>query len=1498
VPERVAGRRLTIQLSGATVPASLRRIELEVHVGGQAYQQTLPPVPNQTHTFTWDGTLYGRPVQGRLQARVRVGYVYGAVYYTVKPEAARSFGRFRGTVLATSASSPEFVVWQEHRSTVGTWDARGQGLGAWTLSTHHAYAPHGQDLYLGDGGRRSARLIGQSVTSATAAESTNATEAFAVTPEGTLYVAATPHHRVLRVEPGGLTTVVVGTGSPGCGGPALGPLHRLNRPSGLAAGPGGTVEVTVPSESGGFVTRHEPRAILYIADAFCHQIHEVRPIGGSLFVQTIAGDGTPGYEVGALGGDEIAAVIARLNFPGGLAVGPDGSLYIADTGNHRIRRIARGPNDSLAFGIITTVAGSGVAGSGGDGGHATDAQLRSPRGLAVGVDGSLFIADTGNHRIRRVAPNGIITTVAGNGVPGFSGDDGLATLARLTSPRGVEPAPDGSLFVADSGNDRLRRVVGGNIGTVAGGDIAASSNEGVPAARARLSNPGALRLTPDRSLLVADTGSGRILRLGAALPGFSVADIAVASEDGGEVYQFDGTGRHLATRHALTGGLLQTFSYDAEGRLAAMTDGDGNVTAIERDGSGSPTAIVAPLGQRTTLALDGRGYLASLTNPAGETRRFTYHDAGGLLATHTDPRGGVHRYTHDALGYLVRDEDPAGGFVALARTQTPDGFRVTRTTAGGHVRSYLVEKRPDGGQRWETTLAAGTRTEFVLGANRSFTVTLADGTVTTGRQSPDPRFGMQAPLIDSATTATPGGLRSTVTMSRAVTLAEVQDPSSLLTLTETLTVNGSTFTFRYEAAPRTATLTTPAGRQESAVLDGQGRVVSLQVPGLAPREFAYDGRGRPTSITQGSGASTRRVEVAYDADGYPRTITASGLRALVFGRDAAGRVTTETFADGREVRYTHDPSGNVISISPPGRPPHVFAFTPLDLLASYTPPDAGAGPGSTGYTYDLERNLARITRADETPIDFEYDGAGRLAAVTLPRGRLGFGYHPTTGKLITTTAPDGGTLVDSYDGMLRTGTTWSGAVTGAVAAIHDADFLVASRSVDGAHTVTLQHDRDGELVRAGGLTITRDPLNGLVTGTTLSAMTDSRGYNEFGELISYRATAGGPPIYAVDYTRDGVGRIVVRTETLDGVTTSVGFVYDQEGRLQEVRQGGATVRAYAYDSNDNRQSVTGPGGTLAGTYDAQDRLLAYGAATYAYTADGELRSKTAAGQTTEYRYDELGNLLRVVLPGGAQIDYVVDGRNRRVGKRLNGTSVQGFLYADQLRPVAELDGSGAVVSRFVYGPDPNVPAYLVRGGVTYRIVSDHLGSPRLVVDVATGAIVQRIDYDEFGVVLRDTNPGFQPFGFAGGLYDADTRLTRFGVRDYDAETGRWTVKDPVGYAGGINLYGYVANDPVNVTDPPGTGIDPEPTLGPSETSKQWAREAMKEMKQSELAKKAREAAEAARKAKEATKGSPLLRWLKGLFRGSTGCTPMIFIVPPPELLCEDIPGPGCSDVRA
>ena len=184
---------------------------------------------------------------------------------------------------------------------------------------------------------------------------------------------------------------------------------------------------------------------------------------------------------------------------------------------------------------------------------------------------------------------------------------------------------------------------------------------------------------------------------------------------------------------------------------------------------------------------------------------------------------------------------------------------------------------------------------------------------------------------------------------------------------------------------------------------------------------------------------------------------------------------------------------------------------------------------------------------------------------------------------------------------------------------------------------------------------------------------------------------------SVTYTRDVLGRITSKTETSDGETHTYVYRYDLRGRLYEVEKDSVVVESYDYDANGNR---------VGGTYDDQDRLLAYDGKTYTYTANGELAS---CSDGTAYSYDVQGALLSVDLPDGRLIEYVIDGQGRRVGKKVDGVLQWGLLYRSQLQPVAMLDGSGAVLDRYVYGCcGRNVPEYLERGGT---FVSDRDGPP-------------------------------------------------------------------------------------------------------------------------------------------------------------------------------------------
>jgi RHS repeat-associated protein len=374
---------------------------------------------------------------------------------------------------------------------------------------------------------------------------------------------------------------------------------------------------------------------------------------------------------------------------------------------------------------------------------------------------------------------------------------------------------------------------------------------------------------------------------------------------------------------------------------------------------------------------------------------------------------------------------------------------------------------------------------------------------------------------------------------------------------------------------------------------------------------------------------------------------------------------------------------------------------------------------------------------------------------------------------------------------------------------YDNNFRVTGLTVNGANAITLGYDNDNLLTSAGSLTLSRDAQNGRLTGTTLGSLSTTHTYDDsVGTLKGSTATYSSTTLLDFQYTRDTLDRITQVIETVQGTSQTWSYAYDSVGRLDQVRLNTVLVADYTYDGNGNRTGLTTTGGSVTGTADDQDRLLTYGTNSYTYSSNGELTMKVNGTDTTRYTYDVLGNLLQVKLNNDATtIEYLVDGQNRRIGRKVNGVLTQGFLYQGQLAPIAELDGSNNVVSRFIFGSRVNVPEYMVKSGVTYRLLTDHLGSVRLVVNTADGSVVQRIDYDEYGRVTQNTNPGFQPFGFAGGLYDDATKLVRFGARDYDAETGRWTAKDPLGITSGeSSRYAYVLNDPISNIDPTGREV--------------------------------------------------------------------------------------------
>ena len=507
--------------------------------------------------------------------------------------------------------------------------------------------------------------------------------------------------------------------------------------------------------------------------------------------------------------------------------------------------------------------------------------------------------------------------------------------------------------------------------------------------------------------------------------------------------------------------------------------------------------------------------------------------------------------------------------------------------------------------------------------------------------------------------------------------------------------------------------------------------------------------------------------------------------------------------------YTYDGAGNLASITPPSRPSHGFAHSLTGLRTAWTPPLA-AGAGATTFDYDDDQAIAAVHRPDGSAIAVERDDAGRPTAIEHPDGRVELTYDPDGGQPAGVTVPGGQSIGWTHDGSVTTSEAMTGEIAGEVSQQRDGEGRLKTSTVTGTPAVGYDYDGGGLLRHAGLLSLIRDQTTGFLSGTELDELTTEIGYDGYGDVSSLTASFGDE-LFSESVQRDDGARIVSQTETVDGDERQLTYTYDDAGRLETVRHDGQLAVSYEYDANGNRIGEHPAGEpAVSASFDDQDRLLQRGSVDYGWTAAGELRSRTdtSTDETTTYAYDALGGLTRVQLPDSHQIDYVLDGLGRRVAKKLDGELQYGLLYGETSRPSAELAPDGSIRTRFVYGTRSTVPDYMQRNGHTYRFITDHLGSPRLLIDTSSGAIAQKLSYDAFGRVTEDTNPGFQPFGYAGGLYDPDTKLIRFGARDYDPETGRWTTKDPLDFgAGDTNLYAYVFADPINLTDPSGQIVD-------------------------------------------------------------------------------------------
>lgn len=955
----------------------------------------------------------------------------------------------------------------------------------------------------------------------------------------------------------------------------------------------------------------------------------------------------------------------------------------------------------------------------------------------------------------------------------------------------------------------------------------------------------------------------------------SVSFREVPSEDGSEIYSFYLDGRHYQTKDARTGVVVRQFNYDATSRLLASFEEHGLVSLVVR----TPTSanIVSPFGHQTLITFDSNGYAKSIDRPGNADVKLM-HDAGGLLRTLTDENLGEHTYDFDSNGKLVSDTSPgtppsvqtlAAGVTngegekmraSYARYSGGGEREVVYSDGSGATATASFEKtvtaKTDGstttlnwrwhGAMYQLRTVASTVTQLpgtpVLEKSEGTQASRAGDTWTD-------LFSTNASVTAVVTTKDPlSGAASVVARSAmGRTITSILDPRGRPSSIQAGDLQP--IQFSYDAYGRVSTVTRQStegdvetvatmayyGVQDTA---GAGHLKSAAADGFTTT-FTRDPFGRPLTST----SDAKTLTLAYDPRGNLASVKNQGNKTQTLGYTAVDLLQLYTPESGASTSWAFDKARRLRSITYPASSGQVATISHSRDNASQPFPgrlrtlleDNEGMVRTTTFAYGDEPGQlgkpAQVTQIVRSPFTLDLTWRGPLLVgerrTSSSSTQVAYNWEPDA---YFRPAYDTVQIAGATNAQAKYEYNLDGQVTG-----------VKSNNYSGA---TFQDNLTGPSVAFcfdGDAACDATGVNkhGLLESTTAGTVVDLLSYDEFGQLFEARTKSGALDLVKFTYERATSGRLTRETMVLGTSTRDRFFTYTAQGQLASVSEEfvvssvsqGTKLTTYQYDAAGNLLNTwlsppevacnpTTGSPACDSVYDVNDLLSSSNGVSYSYDARGARKGATSSGGTWTYAYDLQGALDRVTGPSSLAIDYSNDPIGRRV-KRVSGGTTTQYVWSNALRIEAMLDGAGAMKARFLYGSRVNVPDLIVMpqpsgAPKTYRVVTDHLGSPTLVVNVANSAdVLLQAFYDPWGKVdttrLRIYNTPTTntaawpiPFGFAGGLFDGQTGLVRFGARDYDPSVGRWTAKDPILFGGGqTNLYVYAANDPINFVDPEG-----------------------------------------------------------------------------------------------
>uniref|UniRef100_A0AAR2JX92 Teneurin-2 n=1 Tax=Pygocentrus nattereri TaxID=42514 RepID=A0AAR2JX92_PYGNA len=1389
---RTAGYRslLKITMTQAVVPLSLVKVHLMVAVEGHLFQKWFHASPNLAYTFIWDKTdAYGQRVYGLSEAVVSVGYEY--------------------------ETCPSLVLWEKRTAGLQGYELEPSNLGGWSLDKHHIlnlrsgilHKGSGENVFvsqqppiitsiMGNGRRRSiscpscngladgnkllapvalaagidgslyvgdlnfVRRVYPSLNTTRVLElSNNPTHKYflAVDPvTGALFISDTNSRRIYRVRSltGGRlladnAEVVAGTG-------------EQCLPFDERCGDGGkAVEATLMSPKGIAVDKN---GLMYFVDATM-----IRKVDQNGIISTLLGanDLTAVRPLSCDTSMDVSQV--RLEWPTDLAVNPmDNSLYVLEnnvilriTENHQVSIVAGRPMHCQVPGIDYSLSKLAI--------HSA---LESATAIAISHTGVLYIGETDEkkiNRVRQVSANGEISLLAGatsecdckNDVNCncFSGDEGYATDASLNSPTSLAVSPDGTLFIADLNNIRIRAV---------------------------------------RSNRPAMNAAGRY---------------EVASPREQELYVFSEEGLHLQTLSLVSGMPLYNFSYGPDGELVSAVDNCNNTLRVRREGTGQGGAgllrlLLLPENQVVTLGLDPTGSLRSVSALNREIVQLSYSGGTGLLASKADETGWTTFYEYDSEGRLTNVTYPTGMVTSLHReieksinidieSSNRDDDVTVITNLSSVEASYTVVQ---------------VRNSYQLCNNGTLRVMYANGMGISYHTEPHILAGSVSPTIGrrNITLPTDNGLNSIEWR-----LRKELTKGKVTVFGRKLRAHGrNLLSIDFDRNTRTEKIYDDHRKFTLRITyDAQGRPAIWQPSSsLAVVNVSYSTTGQLVGLHRGS--MSERTE--FDPQG--RILSRSFVDGKVWSYSYLDKSMVLLLQSQRQYIFEFDSSDRITAVTMPSVARHtMFTHVSIGYIRNtYNPPESNA---SVIYDFSEDgRPQATYFLGTGRRVLYKYGKLAKLSEILYDSTAVTFGYDETAGVLKMVNLQSGGfsctiryrkmgPLVDkqiyrfSEEGMVNARFDYT---------YHDNSFRIASMKPVISETplpVDLyRYDEiSGKVEHFGKFGVIYYDINQIIT---TAVMTLSKHFDAHGRIKEVQYEIFRSLMYWMTVQYDNMGRVIKRELKIGPYanTTQYRYEYDGDGQLSGVKVNDWSTWRYSYDLNGNLHLLN-PGNSarlMPLRYDLRDRITRLGDVQYRLDEDGFLSQRGS----DIFDYNSKGQLVRAYsrAAGGWSVQYRYDGLGRRVStKNSLGQHLQ-FFYADLNNPVRVthvFNHSSSEITSLYYDLQGHLFAMEVSSGEEYYIASDNTGTP-LAVFSSNGQMIKQVQYTAYGEVYHDSNPEFQlVVGFHGGLYDSLTKLVHFTQRDYDVLAARWTSPDYTMWQkigkdlAPFNLYMFKNNNPLS-----------------------------------------------------------------------------------------------------